>query len=86
MVSPKGDIPEKDDVKPTLAARDDFLKELLHRGETIVHLSDGTSYELHGYDSYVFKNVDGSSVVYTQDEEDAEVWFYTDEIVTLEQH
>lgn len=87
MVSDKGDIPDEDDVKPYHSAKCKVLEELLDRGETQVHLRNGQQYELHGYDTYLF-NSPGRDVhwVYTQNEDDDEVWFDAGEIVSLEQH
>lgn len=85
----KGDIPERDAVKPSNHQAGNMVEELLDRGETIVHLRNGQTYELHGYDTYVFTEATYSGrfgVVYTQNEEDDEVWFYTNEIVSCEQH
>lgn len=83
MVSSKGDIPERDEVAPSATGKMALLAELLDRGETIVHLIDGSSEELHGYDTYLFTD---EGVIYTQNDEDAEVWFFASEIVELEQH
>lgn len=88
MVSDTGDIPDRDDVSPASNKKRNLLEELLGRGETQVHLRDGRQYELHGYDTYVFAKPKSSQsgVVYTQNEDEDEVWFFTDEIVSLEQH
>lgn len=85
MVASKGDIPERDEVAPASAGKYKLLEELLDRGETIVHLVDGSTVELHGYDTHLFSSgVD--SVVYTQTESEDEKWFFTSEIVSLDQH
>lgn len=88
MVSEKGDIPDREEVFPDHAGRGAFLAELLNRGETIVHLSDGSTHELHGHDTYVMNGTEALEppIVYTQNEDDEEVWFYPDEIVSLVQH
>lgn len=91
MVDEKGDIPERSDVKPNSpsGAPIDLLEELLDRGETQVYLTgsnpaqDPPDYELHGYDTYVFND---RNIVYTQNEDEDEVWFYADQIASLEQH
>lgn len=83
MVSSKGDIPERTEVAPSGTGKMNLLCELLERGETIVHLKDGSHEELHGYDTHLFPE---EGIIYTQDDEDAEVWFFASEIVELEQH
>lgn len=88
MVSDTGDIPERDEVAPDSNKKALLLEELLDRGETQVGLRDGREYELHGYDTYVFSKPKSSQpgVVYTQNEDEDEVWFFTSEITSLEQH
>jgi hypothetical protein len=88
MVDDKGDIPDRGDVEPYDNQIGQLLDELLYRGETQVHLSNGQHYELHGYDTYLFLKPKSSrpGIVYTQNEDEDEVWFRTDEIVSLEQH
>jgi len=83
MVSDTGDIPDRDEVEPESGYKPDLLAELVERGETQVTLRSGTEYELHGYDTYVFET---KGVVYTQNEDEDEVWFFTGEITDLEQH
>lgn len=88
MVSDKGDIPDRADVTiesngDLVAGRVDAIQQLLERGETMARLEDGTVHELHGYDTYVFPE---SWLVYTQDEDDDEIWFFIDDIVELRQH
>lgn len=88
MVSEKGDIPDRSEVEPDEHEPDLFCEELLGRGETIVHLRDGSTHELHGYDTHVYDKSKSSTsgIVYTQNEDEDEVWFYMDEIVSFEQH
>lgn len=92
MVSDKGDIPERDEVKPSNQNKGILLDELLDRGETIVHLRDGSSYELHGYDTHIYdihhddQRPRRHGIVYTQNEDEEEIWFSIDEIVSFVQH
>lgn len=91
MVDENGDIPERAEVKPDSASGTPIklLKELLDRGETQVYLTgsnpavDPPDYELHGYDTYVFSN---RNIIYTQNQDEDEVWFYADQIASIEQH
>jgi hypothetical protein len=88
MVRATGDIPDRDEVEPDSNKKALLLGELLERGETIAHLQDGSTQELHGYDTHVYSKPKSSrpGVVYTQNESEDEVWFFTTEIVSLEQH
>lgn len=83
MVSEKGDIPDRDDVEPP-ESDIGFLRELIKRGEVSIKLVNGAKYELHHYDTYVFEQ--GNGIVYTQNEDEDEVWFYASAIVNYEQH
>jgi len=85
----KGDIPDRDDVRPYMPGAEKVLSELVERGETLVYLSgsnpavDEPDYELHGYDTHIFKE---KGWVYTQNEDEDEVWFSIDAIIAFEQH
>lgn len=78
MVSETGDIPDRSDVKPD--HNKNLLVDILEGGEAIVTLENGNEYELHGYDTYFFREA-----VYTKDGED-DVWFYKDSIVDIRRH
>lgn len=80
MVSNTGDIPPKDEVTPEEGSMSNFLRDLLESGEVQVTLTDGSSYELHGHDTYVFE-----TTAYTKSNDD-DIWFFLAEVVSVTRH
>lgn len=89
MVTNTGDIPDRTAVEPSKPSKMGLLTELLARGETLVYLegsnpsTDEPAYELHGYDTHVYG---GNGVVYTQNDDEDECWFFVDQVISFEQH
>lgn len=86
MVDDKGDIPELGEVKPGSRHRLKALEEIVRTGEATVHLTDGGSEELHAYDTYFFESKNGESMVYTQDEDENDVWIFVNEVTRIVRH
>lgn len=83
MVSEKGDIPDREDAKPSGGDKIALVKEITDTGEAEVHVSYREEpYECHRYDTYVF---DEPRCFYTEDD-DEEAWVFPDEITAVHRH
>lgn len=80
MVDSQGDIPDEWEVRPPNTSRRDALSDIFDT-EVIVSLRNGETVELHPHDTHVFTN----GMVYTKQDDD-DVWFFTEEIVTIKRH
>lgn len=87
MVSEQMDMLGRDDAQPP-ESRIDLVAEIIANGEAIVAFEDGRVVEFHGDDTHVYPD---AGVLFTETEEadgdeEAESWFYADEIVSVQRH
>lgn len=87
MVSKQMDMLGYDEAKPEYVSKIGLIKEIAENGEAIVRFEDGTVEEFHGDDTYfytepgvMFKEADDPNG------EEAESWFFADEVVSVQRH
>lgn len=82
MVSEKGDIPDRSEVRPKGSIEVSLLEDVLDGGEVDVTFEDGYTETLHEYDTYVFKD---TGTVYTKSDPD-DLWFRIEDVIRVRRH
>lgn len=87
MVSEQMDMLGYDEAEPKYDSKLALVREIAENGEAIVTFEDGTVEEFHGDDTHfyptkgvMFKEADDPSG------EEAESWFFADEVVMVQRH
>lgn len=85
MVSSKKDMLSREDAMPDAESKADLVRQIAEGGEAILLLSDGSTVEVHGHDTYFYPGV-----LFTESDlagqDDAETWIFTDDIVAILRH
>lgn len=73
--------------KSTTNSKIALVEEIAHNGEAIVTFQDGTVEEFHGDDTHFYEE---QGVLFTEADdpngEEAESWFFDDQIVSVQRH
>lgn len=87
MVSEQMDMLGYDEAEPTGSSKIELVQEIAENGEAIVRFEDGTVEEFHADDAHFYSD---SGAIFTEaddpDGEDAESWFFADQIVSVQRH
>jgi len=87
MVSDQMDMLSRDDAAPSGNSKITLVKEIAENGEAIVTFEDGRVVEFHADDTHFYAD---SNAMFTEaddpDGEEAESWFFADQIVSVQRH
>lgn len=89
MVSEQMDMLDRDDAEPShhTSTKINLVREIANNGEAIVTFEDGRTVEFHGDDTHFYTNHDAMfTETETPDGDEAESWFFADEIVSIQRH
>ena len=86
MVSEQMDMLGVDEAHPP-DSKIKLVKEIAANGEAIVTFEDGRTVEFHGDDTYFYTT---KGVIFTETEtpdgDEADSWFFADDIVSVQRH
>jgi hypothetical protein len=87
MVSDTMDMLSRPDAHPETDSKIQLVAKIANNGEAIVTFEDGSVEEFHGDDTHFYP---AEGVIFTESEDpdgnDAESWFFADEIVKVQRH
>lgn len=90
MVTNQMDMLGYDEAEPSDPTKIGLVEEIAENGEAIVTFEDGRVVEFHGDDTHFYPDKGLSGVMFTEDDdpagEEAESWFFADEIVSVQRH
>lgn len=87
MVSEQQDMLGRDEARPISDSKLKLVQEIAEGGEAIVTFEDGRTVEFHGDDTHTYI---GKGILFTETEtpdgDEAESWFFADQIVSVQRH
>lgn len=84
MVSDQTDMLDRDEAAPSHPVdKIRLAREVTETGEATIHLRDGSTEELHDYDTHFYVS---KGVLFTVSGDDEELWVFAEDIVKVERH